>query len=96
MQAGMSTPELLGAQNRPRRIQAAAGSCFAFAKTSVSRQITLRCRERLAFAPQSRRVELRFSRLLQIMLIFAKVHGEFGVKGETEWSPLNSKRGFLQ
>ena len=37
------------AQNGPRCIQAAAGSCFAFAKRSVLIQTTLRCRERLNF-----------------------------------------------
>ena len=39
---------VLRTQNGPRCIQAAAGSCFAFAKRSVSRQIILRCRERMA------------------------------------------------
>ena len=37
-------------QNGPRCIQAAAGSCFAFAKRSVLIQTILRYRERLAFA----------------------------------------------
>lgn len=39
---------VLRTQNGPRCIQAAAGSCFAFAKRSVLIQTSLRCRERLA------------------------------------------------
>ena len=39
---------VLRTQNGPRCIQAAAGSCFAFAKRSVLRQTILRCRERMA------------------------------------------------
>jgi hypothetical protein len=41
---------VLRTQNGPRCIQAAAGSCFAFAKRSVLIQTILRYRGRLAFA----------------------------------------------
>src|SRR5208337_3635372 len=48
---GGAPPGQFHAQNGPRCIQAAAGSCFAFAKRSVLIQTILRYRERLNFTP---------------------------------------------